>query len=90
MKYVCNDILKPFKVKILRYSKRVCEINDLAKYLPPPSMKGKIAIAANWNVCNQEFKASDIRLAIKYEIPKFMRNELDDHPKDCRSLTYED
>ena len=39
MKYVCNDILKPFKVKILRYTKRVRERHDLAKYLPPPSMK---------------------------------------------------
>ena len=39
MKYVRNDIVKPFKVKILRYSERAHEMNDLDKYLHPPSMK---------------------------------------------------
>ena len=34
--YIRNDIMKAFKVKILRYAKRVCEMHDLAKYLPPP------------------------------------------------------
>ena len=60
MKYVRNDIVKPFKVKILRYSERVCEMHDLANYLPPPSMKGESVMADNWNVHNQEFTASDI------------------------------
>ena len=40
MKYVHNDIVKPFKVKILRYDERVREMHDLVKYLTPPSMKG--------------------------------------------------
>ena len=40
MKYVRNDIVKPFKVKTLRYAKRVREIHELAKYLPTPLMKG--------------------------------------------------
>ena len=31
MKYICNDIVKPFKVKILLYYKRVREMHDLAK-----------------------------------------------------------
>ena len=39
-KYVWNDIMKSLKVKILRYTERVCEMYDLAKYLPPPSMNG--------------------------------------------------
>ena len=47
MHYVHNDIVKPFKVKILRYYERVCEIHDLAKYLPPPSMKGESKTEAN-------------------------------------------
>ena len=29
MKYVCNDIVTPFKVKILPYSEHVREIHDL-------------------------------------------------------------
>ena len=52
MKYIHNNIVKPFKVKILRYTERVCDMNDLAKYLPPPSMKGESTEADNWTVRN--------------------------------------
>ena len=45
MNYICNDIAKAFKVKILRYSKRGRNMHDLSKYLPPPSTKGKSAEA---------------------------------------------
>ena len=64
MKYVCNDTVKPFEVKILCYSKRVCDMHDLEKYLPPPSMKGDSAMSANWSVCNKDVTTSDLRLAI--------------------------
>ena len=40
VKYVYNDIVKPFRVEILKYNRRVREMHDLAKYLPPPSIKG--------------------------------------------------
>ena len=40
LKYVCNYIVKPFCVRILRYAKRVRDMHELSKYLPPPSMKG--------------------------------------------------
>ena len=53
MKYFHNNIVKTFKVKILRYTKRVREMHDLAKYLPPPLMKGESAIIANWSVRNE-------------------------------------
>ena len=33
---------------------------------------------------------SDLQLVIKGGLPKSMRGELDDHPEDYRSLTYED
>ena len=52
MEYVRNDIVKPFKVNILRYFERVREMHDLANYLPPPSMKGESVMADNWNVHN--------------------------------------
>ena len=48
MKYVCNDIVKLFKVRILYYAKRVRDMHELAKYLHPPSMKGEITMADNW------------------------------------------
>ena len=89
MKYVRNDIVKPFKVKIIRYAERVREMHDLEKYLPPPYMKGESATAANWNVHNEEFTISDLRLAIKGGLPKYMRDELDNHPEDYRYLIYE-
>ena len=53
MQCVRNDIVKPFKFKTLRYAKRVREMHDLAKYLPPPSMKGESAMEDNWNIRNQ-------------------------------------
>ena len=58
MKYVRNNIVKPFKLKILPYAKRVCKMNNLDNYLPSPLMKSDSAEAANWNVRNQEFTAS--------------------------------
>ena len=82
MKYICNDIVKPFKAKILRYAERVQEIHDLAKYLPPPLMKSESAEADNWTVCNQELTASKIRLAIKDGLTSYMQDELEDHPDD--------
>ena len=54
MKYVHNKIVKPFKLKILRYAKRVREMHDLEKYLPPPSRKGESVMTSNWIVCNKE------------------------------------
>ena len=90
MKYAHNDIVKPFKDKIICYAERVCEMHDLSNYLPPHSIKGDSAMAANCNVHNEKFTASDIRLAIKHGIPKFMRDELDDPLEHYCSLTYED
>ena len=62
IKYILNDMVKNFKVKILRYTERMRDMYDLDKYLPPPLMKGKSSEAANWTVHNQEFTASEVRL----------------------------
>ena len=72
MKYVHNDVVKPLKVKILHYTKRVCNMHDLAKYLPPPLTKGDSSEAANRTVRNQEFTASEVRLAIRDGLPKYI------------------
>ena len=82
MKYIHNDIVKTFKVKILCYAERVRDMHDLAKYHPTPSMKGKSADAANLTVRNQEFTDSELRLAIKDRLPSSMQDELEDHPED--------
>ena len=75
MNYVCNDNVKPFKIKIHRYAERVREIHDLEKYLPPISMKGDSEMAASWSICNKELTISDLQLVIKEELPKSMRDE---------------
>ena len=89
MKYICNDIVKPFKFKILCYAKRVREMHDLENYLPPPMTKGESAMSANWKFRNKEFMISDLGLAIKDGLQNSMRDELDDYPEDYHSLTYE-
>ena len=90
MKYFRNDIVKPFKVKILCYTMRVRDMNELAKYLPPPLRKGESAMADNWEFRNEEVTAGDLRLAIRGGLHKSTRDELDYHPEDYCSLTYED
>ena len=90
MNYICNDIVKPFRVKTLRYDESVRDMHDLSKYLPPPLMKGEIAMSANCKVRNEEFTAIDIRLSIMGRLPKSIRDELGDHPEEYRYLTHED
>ena len=87
MKYAHNDIVKPFKDKIICYAERVCEMHDLSNYLPPHLIKGGSVMADNCNFHNEKFTASDIRLAIKDGHPKYMRDELDYHPEDYRSCS---
>ena len=53
LKYDRNDIVKPFRLGIIRYAERVVGMHDLAKYLPPPSMKGESYEAANWKFRDQ-------------------------------------
>ena len=53
LKYIHNDILKPFRIKIIRYIERVRDMHVLEKYLPQPSMKDVSAEADNWTVSNQ-------------------------------------
>ena len=48
MKYVHNNIVKPFKVKFIYYANRVREMHEIEKYLPPILMKRENAMAANW------------------------------------------
>ena len=52
MKYIRNDIVNPFRVKILCYAGRIREMHDLEKEPHPPSMKGKRAEAENCTVWN--------------------------------------
>ena len=59
----------PFHVKTFRYAERIREMYDLAKYFPPPSIKGMSSEEDNWTFRNQEFTVSEIRLAVKDVLP---------------------
>ena len=50
LKYIRNDIVKPFCVGIICYAERVQEMHDIEKYLPPSSMKSEIFDEASWKV----------------------------------------
>ena len=73
MKYIHNNIVKTFKVKILCYAKCMREMHDLAKYHPSASMKGESSEAANLTVHNQKFTDSEVQLAIKDGLPHTFR-----------------
>ena len=62
LKYIRNDILKPFRVVILHYAERVEEMHDLAKQLPPPLINGDSFEEYNWKVCYKELSVREIRV----------------------------
>ena len=53
IKNIHNDIVKPFMVIILKYDKRIREMNDLVNYFPPPPMKGRWFKSYYWAVRNK-------------------------------------
>ena len=90
MKYIRNDIVKPFHVVILCYTERVQDTHDLEKHLTPPEMKSNFYEADNWKVCYKYFYVDDIQVWIKDGLCSSMRDELEDNQEDYRSLTHED
>ena len=50
LKYICNDIVKPFCVGIICCYEHVQEIHDPEKHLPQTSMKGKSFETDSWKV----------------------------------------
>ena len=90
LNYIRSNIVKTFCIKIIRYANSVRYMHDLAKYLTPYSTKDVSAEADNWTVRNQEFMVSEVCLAIKDRLPSYMKDELEDHQEDYRSLTHAD
>ena len=89
VKYIHNDIVKHFRVRILRYAEHVQDMHNLAKYLPPPSMKDKSYKSANWDVRNKGLSENDIRIAIKDGLPSYMQDKLEDNQEEYSSLDHE-
>ena len=53
VKYTHNEIVKPFRVRILQDSKRIRDMHNLANYFPSPLMKGGGFESAYWDVCSK-------------------------------------
>ena len=79
LKYICNDILKPFRVGILRYAERVQEMHELEIYLHPHLMKADIFDSASWGIQNKQLSDNDIQVAIKDGFSSSMKDELEDN-----------
>ena len=79
LKYICNVIVKQFRLGIIHYAERVQDLHDLSNYLPPPSMKGDILKADSWKLLDKEFSEYDIRVYIKDWLPSSMQDELEDN-----------
>ena len=65
MKYIHNNIVKYFRVRIIQYAKCVRQMHNLAKLLPTPQKKGGMFDHADWSVRNKEFAEDEIFIAIK-------------------------
>ena len=72
VKYIHNEILKPFIVGIIQYADHIHEMHDIGKYLPPSSMKGQEYDEAYWAVRDKELFENDIHVATKYGLPLYM------------------
>ena len=70
VKYINNNIVKPFRVKILQQDKFVCEMHDLSKYLTLSSNKGDIFDKAYWRFRYRDLAEDEISFTKKYGIPQ--------------------
>ena len=74
LKYIRNDILNPFHVRIIHYSERVGCMHDLANHLHSPLMKGESFEAYNWKFRDNELSVHDIRFSVKDGLPSSMKD----------------
>ena len=81
VKYIHNDVAKPFRVSILQYNELANEMNELAKYFTPhhpPSKKYDMYGQAKWRVRDCNFTVYDIRVTTKDGLPTFMQDETEE------------
>ena len=90
IKYICNDIVKPFRSVILHNSERFQEMHDLSKYLSTPLMKGDIHNSDNWDVCNKGLYENEIRIPIKERLSSFIQDGLEDNEEEYIYLDHKD
>ena len=75
VKYIHNDIVKPFRFSIPHYSECARKMHNLAKYLPPPSMTGGEYDRADRTARDKEFTEHDICVETKDRLLTYMQDE---------------
>ena len=77
MKYIHNEIVKPFRVRIVQQAERVHNIHDMDEYLPPTLRKGDMYDEANLIVRDCNFTEDDIHVATKDGLPCYMQDDME-------------
>ena len=90
MKYIHNEILKPYSVIILQYDDRNRNMHELDKYLTNLSTKGNMYDQTNCKVCDQYFTEDAIRVSTKIGIPTYMQDDMEDKDAYFISLSHEE
>ena len=81
--------MKPFRIGIIQYDERTRKMKKLAKYLPPPSIKGGEYNQEDWTARDKELYEREIHVATKDGLPTSMQDEFEDKSEDYCSLTHE-
>ena len=89
VKYIHNDKIKPFRVGIIQYAECVREMQDQAKYPPPPLMKGKEYYEVDWVVHDKGLSNNEICVTTRDGIPTTIQDEPDNKDKDYHSVHHE-
>ena len=63
--HIHNEVVKTFRVGILKYAERIREMHYLDMYLPTHLMKEGEYNKADWDVCRRELSEYEICVATK-------------------------
>ena len=69
--------MKPFRVRIIQYAEHVHDMQDLDKYLPQPSIKGKGYDEEYWDVRAKGYHEYDICITTRDELPTSIHYDMD-------------
>ena len=72
IKYIHNDISKPFRVSILQYDERGCKMHEQVKYFPPRLIKGGGFKSAYWDVRNRGLKKDVVQVTNNDGLPTYL------------------
>ena len=69
--------MKTVRVVFIQYTENSFEMQDLAKYPPPPSMKEDKYFQSDWANRDKLFNEYDIRVATKDGLPTSIQDKME-------------